>query len=369
MNHVLAMSVLAAIALWATPAVAGGGVNCGFGDWGNDEVVRLFPTYAVVGPDAKSVRIPMRMWVFEKEYDSRSRRALISAAASAQELQEGTAEYEVFQRRMRTFMVDNERGKNIRVTLQGRGVGKNPKVITVGPTLANGQYETVIRLPFQPIEDGKPDVIRVNLAIDENAAAHTWADVPVIPAAGLTVVSDIDDTFKVTNVLDKDEMMANTFRREFRAVPGMAKLYQAWASQGAVFHYVSASPWALQRELGDFAKTEGFPSAVFHLRPLRLKDVTQSVDFAKGSREYKLATIRTLLKRFPQRRFILVGDSGEKDPEVYGTIARQNPAQIQHVYVREVPGADNGKDRFAAAFRDLPTNMWTTFSDPGSVKP
>ncbi len=43
--------------------------------------------------------------------------------------------------------------------------------------------------------------------------------------------------------------------------------------------------------------------------------------------------------RFPKRRFILIGDSGEKDPEVYREIQRRFPAQVQEIMIRDVTNA------------------------------
>jgi hypothetical protein len=46
--------------------------------------------------------------------------------------------------------------------------------------------------------------------------------------------------------------------------------------------------------------------------------------------------IERLLLRYPERRFILVGDSGERDPAVYAAVARQRPEQIAGVAIRRV---------------------------------
>jgi Phosphatidate phosphatase APP1, catalytic domain len=55
----------------------------------------------------------------------------------------------------------------------------------------------------------------------------------------LVLVSDIDDTIKVSNVSKKELLLENTFFREFRAVPGMSSLYRRWARQRPlILHYV-----------------------------------------------------------------------------------------------------------------------------------
>ena len=52
--------------------------------------------------------------------------------------------------------------------------------------------------------------------------------------------------------------------------------------------------------------------------------------------KYKLRTVNKLLRRYPKRKFILIGDSGEKDPEVYLQIARNRPDQVVQILIREV---------------------------------
>jgi hypothetical protein len=65
----------------------------------------------------------------------------------------------------------------------------------------------------------------------------------------------------------KRELIRNTFFREFVPVDGMAEVYRRWQHQfAASFHFVSASPWQLQPELQDFARSQGFPPASYHLK-------------------------------------------------------------------------------------------------------
>ena len=90
--------------------------------------------------------------------------------------------------------------------------------------------------------------------------------VQLLEPTGFSVVSDIDDTIKVSQVLDKGELLANTFIRPYREVTGMATQYRQWAKHGAAFHYVSSSPWQLFQPLMNFMETSGFPAGDFHLK-------------------------------------------------------------------------------------------------------
>merc|ERR1712187_548032 len=80
---------------------------------------------------------------------------------------------------------------------------------------------------------------------------------------GLLVISDIDDTVKVTEAyLGSTAIMRKTFFEEFQAVPGMAQLYTTWARDlGADFAFVSLSPRELQEPLREFFISSGFPRA------------------------------------------------------------------------------------------------------------
>jgi phosphatidate phosphatase APP1 len=178
--------------------------------------------------------------------------------------------------------------------------------------------------------------------------------IQLIGRKGISVVSDIDDTIKDSNVLDHRELIANTFGREFRSVPGMVNLYQVWASKSdVVFHYVSGSPWQLYPSLSGFIQSEGFPPGTFHLRQFRLKDKS-AVEFLENrTLNFKLGAIDRLMRIFPERRFILVGDSAEKDPEVYAQIAKRFPGQVEAILIRNVTEETRDSVRFEELFGDL----------------
>lgn len=67
----------------------------------------------------------------------------------------------------------------------------------------------------------------------------------VLASNGISIISDIDDTIKISKVLSKRALLKHTFYNEFQPVDGMNELYQKWFEQKCQFHYVSASPWQL----------------------------------------------------------------------------------------------------------------------------
>jgi phosphatidate phosphatase APP1 len=111
------------------------------------------------------------------------------------------------------------------------------------------------------------------------------------------VISDIDDTIKVTDILDgKDVILQNTFFRKAKEIPGMSNVYRSWAAEGAKVHYVSNSPWQVYPALQEFLKDNKFPQGSIHLRLVS----AQSLILGKPG-QHKLDTISTLLEVGPEK--------------------------------------------------------------------
>jgi phosphatidate phosphatase APP1 len=134
----------------------------------------------------------------------------------------------------------------------------------------------------------------------------------MIEPHGISVISDIDDTIKITDILDgKDAILQNTFFRTTREVPHMSEVYRSWAAEGAHFHYVSNSPWQVYPALSEFLITREFPKGSMHLRAVSPQQLIRG-----KPGKHKIEVINRILQDFPDRKFILVGDSGEIDPEM-----------------------------------------------------
>ncbi|NCX99634.1 MAG: DUF2183 domain-containing protein, partial [Planctomycetia bacterium] len=188
--------------------------------------------------------------------------------------------------------------------------------------------------------------------------------IQLLEDAGTSVISDIDDTVKISNVADRRELLKNTLLREFVAVPGMPEAFSRWQATGAAFHYVSASPWQLSDCLCGFLGAAGLPAGSMHLKLFRLKDTTPLGRLTARKRSKRRA-IEQIMGDFPGRRFTLVGDSGERDPEVYAAVARRRPEQVAGVFIRRVPdraAASHVSLRFDKLARRLPPGMLATFT-------
>ena len=184
----------------------------------------------------------------------------------------------------------------------------------------------------------------------------------LVPAQGLSVISDIDDTVKVTQVRDQHQMLLNTFARDMKAVPGMAQHYRDLARDPQTrFHYLSSSPIQLLPALADFLRDAGFPPGSMHLRE---STTWRTLIPGNGeSRAHKLAAIGRLMEDFPERRFLLVGDSGELDPEIYGEVARTRPERVEGVVIRDVTAEGRDAPRYSSAFEGVDPARWHILKD------
>jgi len=337
-------------------------VPCGRSEARELELV-LHPTYAVLGDDGTAV-LPLSGWLCRPGAAHPLRPLFVRKLRGRLGVVEPSEAATTFADRARLFLVKD--GKERTVDLHGPGQA------TLGAvTGSDGRFMTRLELPVLPRDgDGRPcATVRVRAAVqggDDGAAVRM--DVPVVGPDGLSVLSDVDDTIKVTEVLDDGAKLANTFVRPFAAVPGMAAVYRGWAAEGAAFHYVSGSPHALEGALARFLDEAGFPVGSMHLRPFDLGHQVLKWLFRDRTVEHKLAAIEAVLADFPRRRFVLVGDSTEHDPEVYGRVARRHPEQIARIFVRDVAPRPLTAERAAEAFADLPAGLWSTFTDPAALR-
>ncbi|CAG8452984.1 6898_t:CDS:10 [Dentiscutata heterogama] len=198
----------------------------------------------------------------------------------------------------------------------GLFVGKDPKE----------EKEPIKLLKIEARRHNKPDSL----------AIPTYSIVNLVEPEGYSVISDIDDTIKQTEILDGAKtVFSNTFLNDCKVVNNMPDLYHKWYNKGVAIHYVSNSPWQLFPMLRTFFDTFNFPPGSAHLK--FYDGLFKSAREQKQHpMESKFVYIRELLRDFPQRKFILVGDTGEYDPEIYSTIYRENPTRILRIFVRDV---------------------------------
>lgn len=335
-------------------------------------MIVFFPTYARRTPAGWQASVA---GMVTRPLPERSRRRVLAVAVLKRllDLADAELETEVFRRRADSFLFQRVAGRRLRVAVGDR-------IVEVGPSDRTGHFHADFFLDDDfaaaqalPAAGGcrwlgytlLPDPDSDEAAPDTAVAGR----IQFVDEAGPSVISDIDDTVKVSNVADRRELLRNTLLREFVPVPGMPEVFSRWQEQGAAFHYVSASPWQLSNCLCSFLGAAGLPAGSMHLKLFRLKDSTPLGRLTARKRSKRRA-IEQIMRDFPGRRFTLVGDSGERDPEVYAAVARRRPEQVAGVFIRRVPdraAASHVSLRFDKLARRLPAGSLKTFADADEI--
>ena len=165
------------------------------------------------------------------------------------------------------------------------------------------------------------------------------------------VISDVDDTIQYSHVSSKWEAFKTLLlgnETTLKEVPGMAALYQALdqANDGAVdgdITYLSGSPMNYVGRVENFLAAHDFPEG-----PIQLKNFgfREGEDNPFKQTDYKLNHLREVFDTYPQKSFLLFGDSGEKDPEIYRQIATEYPGRVQAILIHHVTSDAENDPRY-----------------------
>ena len=228
--------------------------------------------------------------------------------------------------------------------------GSAPITLT---TDADGYYHGVF-----PVPEGCGNLLWENAEVTRTEGGTVFQQ-PILcvpPTARLGVISDIDDTVLESSITHWQTAAKLTFLRNARTrkpLEGVAKLYQAFqrgvggGAPNPIF-YVSASPWNLYDLLEDFFDLNEIPQGPILLRELRFDRASFASETAARA---KLEHVETLVQRYPALQWVLMGDSGQVDADLYAQLVRKFPGRIVAVYIRDVdPSLDSKRDQFVDGF-------------------
>ncbi|KAK3291812.1 uncharacterized protein B0H64DRAFT_420050 [Chaetomium fimeti] len=279
---------------------------------------------------------------------------IVGDIASKVGLSRGGEEEKTIERRISPFVMEILPGRQIKVNFDGA------TPVKLGPGGRNGISSNVIRIPKAAA----------------GGVARSTADVPMgvlgvldmktvyVEPEGWAVISDVDDTIKITQTSDPVGILKSTFVSEPTPVPGMPELYariQELLTPSAPFFYLSASPYNLYPFLRNFRDAH-FPHGQLILRDsswMTLSGLLSSLTL--GTEKYKIERIKKVHRWLPRRNMICIGDSTQSDPEAYGDACRAFPGWIKLVLIRKVKDIaaigieeKNEPQRFEKAFEGVP---------------
>ena len=169
------------------------------------------------------------------------------------------------------------------------------------------------------------------------------AELFTIPSdAKVGVISDVDDTIMVTQVPTLWKAAYNMLLlspRKRASVPGMAVMYNDIRRMfpDAPFFYLSTSPWNVESSIRNFILDYGFPDGPLLLRDLDPRPKT----FVPSGVQHKLEYAEQLMEDFPDMKFILLGDDGQKDPSTYAEIAKRYPGRVLAIGIRQLSARES----------------------------
>jgi phosphatidate phosphatase APP1 len=226
---------------------------------------------------------------------------------------------------LRALLVPNWANAEVEVRFEGKSANVKSN--------AEGAFEATFDGDFKP---GAHDV---EAHVKGAAVGKAFADV-VSPDAPFFVVVDFDDTVAVTEVLHKSKLLRHALAQDadtqpvVEGMPQMMRCLREDKKERPVFALVSGSPVQFVPRVAKFMALHDFPPFGLYLRdigPTTLSD-------------YKQPIIRQLMKSVPNP-VVMVGDSGEHDPEVYSQMRGEFPGRVKLVAIHDV-GRDEDKNRF-----------------------
>ncbi|KAI1818692.1 hypothetical protein GGS20DRAFT_526522 [Poronia punctata] len=192
------------------------------------------------------------------------------------------------------------------------------------------------------------DFVPTHVRVLVNEDISCVEPIKIIEPRGISLISDIDDTIKRSNIsLGAREIFRNTFVRDLGdlTIEGVKDWYNMLHEMGVMVHYCSNSPWQLYPVIATYFKLAGLPPGSLHLK--RYSGMLQGI--FEPVAERKKGTLEKIMTDFPERMFLLVGDSGEADLEVYTELVVANPGRIKAIFIRDVTTPEK-KGYFDSAF-------------------
>ncbi|MCW7494893.1 App1 family protein [Leptospira levettii] len=326
----------------------------------DDELI-FYPSNLYLDSEKNTYKVLIHAHVFEKKEDSIKRKLLIKYLNFGLEETDDSGKG-IFKERSKWFLVDNKRGKEISIELLG-------KKYSLNETEPNGRSLTEVVINKSLINDNVRNIGYIefsNLSSKKNKKV-SLGRIHLVEENSTCLISDIDDTLKISDVRNKKSLVQNTFVKPFQVIEGMSEYYNQQRSNGTkCFVNVSASPWQMFTILNDFFSKNGFPLTVYQMKDFRMKD-SDFFNLFEKPEQYKFDSIDPLIKEWKKVKFILVGDTGEKDPEAYANLAMKYPEQVKQIFIR-IAYDENLDKRIESIFEKIPKDKYKFFKSVSEIR-
>ena len=311
-----------------------------------EEDVDFYPAYGYL--DGDDWVIPLKLYIYEdRDYLESIVFRLFRVFRSFT-----PGEEEIFRERMGAFAADSESREIVQFVFDN---DPENEIFTILDEDGNPVRSDVhgiaggeIRLP----------VGRAAALLEHQNAVNNWltftvvsedhkgkGKIRLIDPEGVSIISDIDDTIKISEMPAGSRIaVRNAFYKPYAAAPEMTGLFDQWRNKPV--HYVSGTPRQFYRFLSEFLFSEAvnYPQGTFHLRDVRKHlfslttwgDLEDMITAENVTYNHKLGEMLKIVGHFPGREFILVGDSGQYDPEIFREVDATFPGQVREIIIRDI---------------------------------
>lgn len=191
------------------------------------------------------------------------------------------------------------------------------------------------------------ELVDAPVEIPEGLQAKAEILVPPLDAE-YGIISDIDDTIIKTQSTDMVAMWGNVvFNNAKTRLPfaGVSAFYKALqlgrnGKRNNPFFYVSSSPWNMYDLLHDFLDINEIPHGPILLRDFGLE---KEKLFRSDHMGHKYKEIENILLTYPYLNFVLIGDSGQEDTNIYREVVKNYPTRVLAIYIRDVELPEKAK--------------------------
>jgi len=247
-------------------------------------------------------------------------------------------------------------GINITVSLD------NQTVTTPQPTNFTGVFNEFVGVPNVTQPAGSV----VDFSAVSPAAVNSTGNVTLVPQTGYSVIADIDDVLRITEIWHPITGLENTFLRPYVPVPNMPQVFSQWNNTlpNSTFHYGTTTPIPLASTYIQWLNWN-YPYGSLDMRPMDISHPDEILD----ARQKQLTE---LVETFPNRQFIMIGDTSSSTLlKAYPNFARQYPNNTACIFLRNItasyPNFENPMMNLQKSFDGVPPEKWFVFDNATSL--